>query len=299
MKLKNLLKAKDCFNKKALYHMIESLKCFKIGKFDFHIFLTKTCLHGQKNMIYWRHETILLTKNLSTIMIENLIAKSIDKYFGKETKEEVITVKRTCPTEAPRNKALEQIHYRVKKADFDALAVMIPEFIRKYGALSPDDKYLDKYSEYYYESCYATPLEGINSKGVFDCDDRILKSFCLEICAGKKPDVADYKRKYDLQQSLRRACGNGDLLLFDKLLEEGADINYRYGLDLKDKRLSLDNETLWQFVQKCYSKQSPMYRYFLTRSECTGVQEFLAKKKKAKEKAKAEEDLIASRTAQQ
>ena len=233
-----------------------------------------------------------------------MIKKLIARCFGKKEED-----KKSYDWDTPRNAALKRIHDRANAEDFVDLAELIPEFIREYGALSFDDKYVAVCIYCHSEKDFYGTVEFVGSVKVFDSKDPLVRRFCVELCAGKKPDVADYKRRYDLQQSLKQACGNGDVLLFDKLLEEGADINYRYASGIKhiyasDIKYIYDNlgsttTTLWDIVQKFYSKQSPMYRYFMTRTECTGVQEFLEEEKKEEEKAKAVEDLIASRTAQQ
>ena len=157
--------------------------------------------------------------------------------------------------DTPENQALREISAAFRENNFSRLAELIPAFISQYGSLDIQAKCWD-----YYIYCDEVDSTTVWKKvHVFGRSDVTIDEFVSKLCNGETPDVDKYQNRFQLQQELKKAFDLNNVLVFDKLLSDGADINYPYNNEFP----------LWDTIK--HHKDSLMYKYFLTRDDCPQV----------------------------
>lgn len=174
-----------------------------------------------------------------------------------------------------RNALLVNIFWTVQTEQLKQLDILekyVQEYKTLYGPLTGQETALVSFNDGDSYFPYWVEVE----KPLLIWAGDLTKKFFFALVNGKKDKVEEYRHKIDLQNRLREAFDNNDIITFDKLLTEGADINYRYPSSGEH------TEKLWNNL----SRNSRMYEYFMTRNDVPEVN-----------KIKAEQELIASRKA--
>lgn len=171
-----------------------------------------------------------------------------------------------------RNTLLQKIYWAIGDYKCGKLESYVREYLTTYGSLTGEEtvwfweRFGDIYDGYY---------DWSNQKLLFMATD-FTKKFFFALINGEEAAAKEYRHKAELQKELIDAFENRDVITFDKLLSEGADINYAYYSPYGDHKTSIWEKAPWSGKE--------MYAYIKTRTDIPELN-----------KIRAERELIASR----
>lgn len=207
--------------------------------------------------------------------------KFIQNLFGKRNRETSLSATSSSDINEKHNSAsntlLQKIYVAFGSCQFDEMEKCVTEYLLTYGKLTGEETvwFYDRKGDIY-DGVYCW-----QSYNLLLLSTDFSRKFFFALVNGEAAAAEEYKRKAELQAALKVAFDKGEIVAFDRLLSEGADINYKYYAPYGDHKV-----TLWQLCEK----RSRMYEYFLTRMDCIEVKEMV-------EKERAEKQLIATRQA--
>ena len=165
--------------------------------------------------------------------------------------------------EEQRQALLKELYFAVLCHDYREVERLVPAYQGKFGRLTGEERvYLPDSSRDGYGKL-DDEIPTFSSYPLLLTADAMMKEFFFASAEGKNPDTAAYQAKWNLQKKLLEAVESGDVLAVDALLNQGADINYAYYSPY------VRELKLWHKVPPC--KSHPMYRYFMSREDCSEV----------------------------
>lgn len=172
-----------------------------------------------------------------------------------------------------RNKLLQKIYWAIGNYECEKLESYVREYLTTYGSLTGQETV---WFWEYFGDAYDGYSAWCRQKLLLMATDFTKKLF-FALVSGDDVAAKEWRHKAELQKELLDAFEKRDVITFDKLLSEGADINYAYYSPCGDHKTSIWNNL---------SRNSRMYEYFMTRNDVPEVN-----------KIKAEQEFIASRKA--
>lgn len=172
-----------------------------------------------------------------------------------------------------RNTLLKKIYWAIGDYECEKLESYVREYLTTYGSLTGQEtvwfwvRFGDIYDGYY---------DWSSQKLLFMATD-FTQKFFFALINGEEAAAKEYRHKAELQKGLIDAFENRDVITFDKLLSEGADINYAYYSPYGGQK-SIWKNAPWSGEE--------MYAYIMTRTDIPELN-----------KIRAERELIASRKA--
>ncbi len=154
-----------------------------------------------------------------------------------------------------RNTLLQKIYWAIGDYECEKLESYVREYLTTYGSLTGQEtvwfweRFGDIYDGYY---------DWSSQKLLFLATD-FTKKFFFALINGEEAAAKEYRHKAELQKGLKEAFENRDVITFDKLLSEGADINYAYYYPYGDHKTNIWENARWSGEE--------MYAYIMTRTD--------------------------------